>query len=446
MSTKLVKNTGVPEVGRYPTSVVTDATDGRNLIDGLKTARQQPVLWQPHLHALQPFWKAKGSGQGDELVLGASFGDLAPHESGLSMFNGRVFKDQGGLNRHTLVERFALRPRTSGGGGIGDNFSTDAEYDAGSIDKRFFVASRNCIITGVRLTPTVAGTDAGVVTAMVEKTATTEAIGSGTNVLTATFNLKGTADVVQVGSLGAPSAITLAVGDSLALNLTGVMTNATGVVTVDFQEIDANGSAWIFGVNPNLAVGGTNATSNSTNFDAGGGITLNTGASSADQGILIPESLSAWGATNWNTAKRLLLEGVLATPATITSSVFWFGWRLTNPAPFDLTTDNDQLLVWYDSSVDGFLHATYSIGGVDASAILMDGNNNGVPLLASTKYVIEVGVDDLRRPYAIVNGVLHLYGTALSSLSTLIPSVGVETKTTEARALTVRSLAASMDY
>lgn len=107
------------------------------------------------------------------------------------------------------------------------------EYLATSVDKVIFVAPRAMRVTNVILRVTVAGTDGGAVNVMVEKVASGTAIGSGVDVLSATLNLKGTANTNQTGALSAVAgALDLAAGDCLALDFTGTMTLATGAVSV----------------------------------------------------------------------------------------------------------------------------------------------------------------------------------------------------------------------
>lgn len=107
------------------------------------------------------------------------------------------------------------------------------EYNASSIDKTFFIATRALRVVGVVVRPTVAGTDAGAVTAVVQKTPSGTAIGSGTTVHAGSANLKGTANTNQALALSAtPAAMRLAAGEALAVDFTGVLTSAVGTITV----------------------------------------------------------------------------------------------------------------------------------------------------------------------------------------------------------------------
>jgi hypothetical protein len=108
-----------------------------------------------------------------------------------------------------------------------------AEYDPNSVDKAFFVAPRAVRVVGITLRVTVAGTNGSAVTVMVEKVPSGTAIGSGTDLMTGTLNLKGTANTNQTGTLSTTAgALSLAKGNALALDFTGTLTDATGVVTV----------------------------------------------------------------------------------------------------------------------------------------------------------------------------------------------------------------------
>jgi hypothetical protein len=82
-------------------------------------------------------------------------------------------------------------------------------------------------------TVTVAGTDGGAVTAVIRKVPSGTAIGSGTALHSGTLNLKGTADTKQTLTLSTnPDDLVLVEGDSLAIDFTGVLTSATGNVSV----------------------------------------------------------------------------------------------------------------------------------------------------------------------------------------------------------------------
>jgi hypothetical protein len=96
----------------------------------------------------------------------------------------------------------------------------------------FFICNRatGLEVTDVREIHSAAGTDAGAVTIDVFKDTGTGAPGSGASVLSATFNAKGTANTVQVGSLAASQAARqLAQGDRLSIKFTGVLTALAGV-------------------------------------------------------------------------------------------------------------------------------------------------------------------------------------------------------------------------
>jgi hypothetical protein len=101
----------------------------------------------------------------------------------------------------------------------------------------FFTATRSCRPVNVSAVHEVAGNDAGAVTLQVKKHTGTQAPGTGTDLLQATVNLKGTANTVQSPAVIATAASKLlAVGDRLGIALTGTPTSLAGlVVTVELE-------------------------------------------------------------------------------------------------------------------------------------------------------------------------------------------------------------------
>ena len=127
-----------------------------------------------------------------------------------------------------------LEMEISGVDGNGFGFvQISTEYNASSVDKVFFVTDRAYRVKSITGRPTVAGTDASAVTAIVVKAASATAIGSGTTLMASTYNLKGTANTIQALGLTTTDAdLFLAAGDALAVDFTGTLTAATGVITV----------------------------------------------------------------------------------------------------------------------------------------------------------------------------------------------------------------------
>lgn len=94
----------------------------------------------------------------------------------------------------------------------------------------FFIAPFPMKINGIAEVHTTAGSDVGAVTLQVEKLTSTAAPGSGISVLSASFNLKGTANTVQNGVLSNTSNnLILNQGDRLGLVLTGTPTSVANM-------------------------------------------------------------------------------------------------------------------------------------------------------------------------------------------------------------------------
>lgn len=111
--------------------------------------------------------------------------------------------------------------------------------NSGCVDQNVFIAPRALQITRIDYSHAVAGNDAGSVNLQVAKQTGTQAIGSGTNLLTnntnAGFNCKAAANTVQNGTLtGTTASLQLAAGDRLALDFSGVVTTLAGV-TLTFR-------------------------------------------------------------------------------------------------------------------------------------------------------------------------------------------------------------------
>lgn len=119
------------------------------------------------------------------------------------------------------------------GGGSGEFLNINIEYNAASVDKTSFVATRRYIVKAVTARPTVIGTDAGAVTAAVKIAASGTAITAGTAVHSGTADLKGTANTNQTLTLSTTlSELILPAGSCLGVDFTGVLTAATGIITV----------------------------------------------------------------------------------------------------------------------------------------------------------------------------------------------------------------------
>lgn len=109
---------------------------------------------------------------------------------------------------------------------------------AGDVDRAIYTATRKCVVKAVRYTPRVVGSDGSDVTLMVTRARGTEAPTSGDDLLSATLDLKGTADTVQTGALVSTAAtLQLAVGDRIALDFTGTLTAAVGQVTIEMEHV-----------------------------------------------------------------------------------------------------------------------------------------------------------------------------------------------------------------
>ena len=115
----------------------------------------------------------------------------------------------------------------------GGFIAINIEYNASSVDKQSFVAPRKYIVKNIIGKVTVAGTDAGAVTAAVKKSIDTQAVGAGTALHSGTMNLKGAAHTNQTLTLSTTASdLEIPAGTAIGADFTGVLTSATGVITV----------------------------------------------------------------------------------------------------------------------------------------------------------------------------------------------------------------------
>lgn len=115
------------------------------------------------------------------------------------------------------------------------NVVFEGRTNAGCVDGQFFIAPFPCQVTAVAYDNAIAGDDSGAVNLQLRKLTGTQAITSGTAMLTnntnAGFNCKGTAQTRQTGALSLTVGnLQLAAGDKLAGDFAGVVTTLAGVV------------------------------------------------------------------------------------------------------------------------------------------------------------------------------------------------------------------------
>lgn len=109
----------------------------------------------------------------------------------------------------------------------------DLFYTAAAVDMVFFVANRAVRVNSIMARPTVAGADVSAVTAIIRKVPSGTAITGGTALHSGTFNLKGTADTNQSLTVSTTASdLMLAQGDAIAVDFTGILTSATGTISV----------------------------------------------------------------------------------------------------------------------------------------------------------------------------------------------------------------------
>lgn len=115
-------------------------------------------------------------------------------------------------------------------GGLNGAISVSFVYGEGTvIDAPIFVADRAYTLLSIIARPTIAGTDAGAVTAILRRAASGVGIGSGTSLHSGTINLKGTIEVNQIMPITVSA---IPIGVSIGIDVSGVPTAARGIVSL----------------------------------------------------------------------------------------------------------------------------------------------------------------------------------------------------------------------
>lgn len=203
--------------------------------------------------------------------------------------------------------------------------------------------------------------------------------------------------------------------------------------------------AAFFKANPFFELLGTNATTATAAQSTTGGVTLTTTTGSADQVIVLPylaAGYSPWTTTLWSSAKSMTFETGVVTGASVASYTAWAGYKLTNTSV--VATDDDQAFFSLIVGTSTRWQYTYSIAGTDVQVPVP---TQIVPAVtASTFYKFRIEVYSDRTHMAFVNdeAIASTPFPALTSLTTFIPYVGVQTNTTAAKALQVKYLECSL--
>lgn len=173
--------------------------------------------------------------------------------------------------------------------------------------------------------------------------------------------------------------------------------------------------------NTNFEVAGTNMTSALVTFNvARGGIRLTTAGATNDQCILQPRQTNS-ADSRWAAGYLSDLKPVWKTSfrvGSVTGISFKAALALTNA--HNLTTDDDQVGVWWSSATGGNILVVTSIAGVDATI------DTGVAAAAGTEYrvVIALGADRIARVF--INDTLVGTTGALTTAKTFKPYVSIQ--------------------
>ena len=196
--------------------------------------------------------------------------------------------------------------------------------------------------------------------------------------------------------------------------------------------------------NKNFELLGTNAISTCTALSTSGGFTMTTTTSSSDSCITLAHlttPVTSWTSTLWDTAKSPTFEAGIQTGATVTSYTAWLGLKLTNTSA--AATDDDSVFFEVISGTSTTWNYCFSIANVDVSYPIPSYIFPVLTASTFTKFRIEVYADRTHMGFINDKAIAGTPFGALTSLTTLLPYVGVLTNTTAARALDLKYLECS---
>lgn len=185
--------------------------------------------------------------------------------------------------------------------------------------------------------------------------------------------------------------------------------------------------------NQHFEVAGTNMTSAlATHNAARGGVRLTSAGANNDQCILQTRQTNS-GDSLWATGMVTDQSPSWATSFRLTSVAsisIKVGLALTNA--HNLTTDDDQVALWFTTATGGNWLVATSIGGTDATA------DTGVAPAANREYRLAIDIDENRVARVWLNDVLVATTSALTTGVNLKPYISIQALTGAAKVIDVR--------
>lgn len=192
--------------------------------------------------------------------------------------------------------------------------------------------------------------------------------------------------------------------------------------------------------NLNWEVLGTNAVSADTAFAAGGGITISSHGASTDSTIILPHldtTQTSFAAMSFAPSTQPQFVTTIKTPASLTNTTFWLGFKLTNTPT--VATDDDQVFFKYVNGTDTYWQCISSIAGTDTTTASTS------TVAVSTTYLMWITVDANRYATFWIDGVAMYTTAALTAAAAFKPYIGVLSATdATAKSLTIRNIELSV--
>lgn len=208
---------------------------------------------------------------------------------------------------------------------------------------------------------------------------------------------------------------------------------------------------------PELFLSGTGS---SSAFNAGGGVTISTGATSTNVaglgslGVTItgvnsgnPFDATGWNATAWKSQKRPAFEMIIAIPTITTVSVICglAEYGTTIPVANELAAGLGANAAVFAFETASSVSASKWRGVQRVGGTSTDTRVLGDTVAADTIYQLRVELADDRSPRWSINGIPAAYGTPLEDDKSLKPFLFIKTGANEARTANVYYLEMSRD-
>lgn len=193
---------------------------------------------------------------------------------------------------------------------------------------------------------------------------------------------------------------------------------------------------------------GANAVSTCGTISTTGGCKITSTTGATDAVIILPHldaSQTGWATTLWDTAKSPSFESTIETGSSVATMVAYAGFKLTNTGV--IATDDDSIYFRYAAAdASGAWQFNVSRAGTDETYTVP--TNIVAAVAASTRYRLRIEVYSDRTCMGFIDDkpIRATPFAAVTSLTTLIPYIGILNASGAAKNITVKYLECGRAY